>query len=88
MWLVDEGVASGCTMPAAAEWVRRHAPRSLRQAVPVSQGCALELLCPLFDTVHCLTRKGATPFAVASSYLSFPEVSGDEVCPAPDQCRL
>ncbi|MBC7262061.1 MAG: phosphoribosyltransferase, partial [Chloroflexi bacterium] len=48
--LVDDGLATGSTMLAAVQSVRRRKPRSVIVAVPTASGSAVKLLKPHVDT--------------------------------------
>lgn len=76
--LADDGVATGLTVAAAAESVRRSGPASLILAVPVASQEALASLRPLADEIVCLE----TPddfYAVGEFYRNFRQVTDDEV---------
>jgi predicted phosphoribosyltransferase len=76
--LVDDGVATGSTMYAAAMALRQREPGKIVVAVPVGAPEALTLLQEAADEVIC--PLAADPFdAVGSWYEEFPQVSDDEV---------
>jgi predicted phosphoribosyltransferase len=75
---VDDGLATGATMRAAAQAIRMQAPRHLCVAVPVGARESCEALGRLADAVVC----PATPepfHAVGLWYRDFPQASDDEV---------
>jgi putative phosphoribosyl transferase len=79
VYLVDDGIASGYTMIAAAKMVRTaHAGRRI-VAAPVSPVHSLRQVASLADDVACLIRQTAPSFAVASYYRSFRELPAVEV---------
>lgn len=78
-YLVDDGLASGYTMIAAARMVRNLAPRALMLAVPCSPWDSVARVQPHFDEMYILYVQERTPFAVASYYRYFPDLSDDEV---------
>lgn len=80
--LTDDGLATGYTMLAAAEMVRRGGPRRMVLGVPVSPADSLEEVAPSFDEVWCLVVQEAPPFAVASFYEDFHDLSDEEVIAA------
>jgi putative phosphoribosyl transferase len=79
VWLVDDGLATGYTMMAAAEMARRGGPEKLVLAVPVSPADSLRRLEPYFDETHCLIAQDRPSFAVASYYGDFHDMSDAEV---------
>lgn len=76
--LVDDGLATGSTMLAAARYVRSWEPESLKIAVPVGSSEACELLKSECDEVICLAHP--KPFvAVGEWYADFEQVSDADV---------
>lgn len=75
--LVDDGVATGTTLAAAVEALRRGGAARIAVAVPVALGRSLDRIAGRVDHVICPLP--AAPFgAVSLAYDSFPQV-GDEV---------
>lgn len=79
VFLVDDGLATGYTMMAAAKMVSRQEPRSLALAVPVSPWDSVLVVEDLFDEIHVLYVQEFPPFAVASFYEDFHDLSDEEV---------
>jgi putative phosphoribosyl transferase len=78
--LVDDGLASGSTMLAVVQSVRRKAPQQIIVAAPTASGTAVKLLEPQVDRVVALyVHPPNLPFAVASSYVQWHDLSDDEV---------
>jgi putative phosphoribosyl transferase len=76
--LVDDGIATGATMAAAAEWVRRQHPARLVIATPVAPPEICMDLNRKADEVVCVSRP--EPFyATGQFYQDFHEVSDEEV---------
>jgi putative phosphoribosyl transferase len=76
--LVDDGLATGATMRAAAEAVARQQPARVMVAVPVAAADSLALLADRVDDVVCLATP--EPFhAIGPWYRDFSQVSDDEV---------
>jgi len=76
--LVDDGLATGSTMLAAATAVRRQRPRRTIVAVPVAAAETCRALRRIVDDVVCATTPA--PFmAVGAWYEDFRQVSDDEV---------
>ncbi|MES2189156.1 MAG: phosphoribosyltransferase [Pseudomonadota bacterium] len=76
--VVDDGLATGYTMHAAAEAIRQQHPARLTIAVPVGAPETCESLRAVADEVVCAAMP--TPFhAVGMWYQNFPQASDDEV---------
>lgn len=76
--LVDDGIATGATMFAAAQWVKKQKPKKLIIAVPVGPVETIDKLKQVADEVIVLL----TPLlfgAVGEFYRDFSQVSDDEV---------
>lgn len=79
VYLVDDGLATGYTAMAAAKMIRALGPRSITLCVPVSPADSVTKVTPYFDVIHCLIAQDFPPFAVASFYSRFSDMSDDEV---------
>ncbi len=77
--LTDDGLATGYTMLAAISMVKRRKPRFLAVAVPVSPEDTVRRIEPLVDLFVCLHRSRQYPFAVASFYRDFRDLTDEEV---------
>jgi predicted phosphoribosyltransferase len=78
--LVDDGLASGSTMLAAVHSVKRRYPRQIVVAAPTASGSAVALLKPEVDQLVALyVHPAHLPFAVASSYQHWYDLSDEEV---------
>jgi predicted phosphoribosyltransferase len=76
--LVDDGLATGSTMRAAATAARRLSPARVVVAVPTAPASTCQRLREEADEVVCATTP--RPFrAVGNSYRSFPQTSDEEV---------
>jgi putative phosphoribosyl transferase len=76
--VVDDGIATGATMEAALEAVRRATPKRLVLAVPVAPPDTIERLRPHVDEVVCL----ATPRlfgAIGAFYTDFRQLDDQQV---------
>jgi len=78
-FLIDDGLASGFTMLTAVRSVRREEPEEIVVAVPVSPRRSVKLVEPEVDDLVCLIMQESAPFAVASFYRSFPDLSDEQV---------
>jgi predicted phosphoribosyltransferase len=76
--IVDDGIATGHTMEAAIEYVKKHGARSVVVAAPVAEQEILNRLKLLVQEVVVLCTPESF-FAVGEHYVSFPEVSDQEV---------
>ncbi|MDJ0358346.1 phosphoribosyltransferase [Paenarthrobacter sp. PH39-S1] len=76
--LTDDGVATGFTMLAAVEAVRRGGPAAVVAAVPVGSLEAYKTVAGAADSVICLRIPGNFR-AVGNAYLDFEQVSDAEV---------
>jgi predicted phosphoribosyltransferase len=78
--VVDDGLATGSTMLAAVQSLRRRHPRKVIVAVPTASGAAVQLLKAHVDELVALyVRPSHLPFAVASSYKSWHDLTDEEV---------
>jgi len=77
--LVDDGLASGFTMLAASNSVRKKKPEKIVVAVPTASTGAIELLRPEVDEIVCLNIRSGPIFAVADAYKSWHDLTDEEV---------
>lgn len=77
--LVDDGLASGFTMLAAARSVREKAPKKIVVAVPTASLGAIELLASEVDEIVCLNIRSGHSFAVAEAYENWHDLTDEEV---------
>jgi putative phosphoribosyl transferase len=84
--VVDDGIATGTTMKAALQALRRRRPARLIVAVPVAPHQGIEALRDEVDEVVCLVEP--RPFyAIGLHYLDFHQLGDAEVCQALDAAR-
>ena len=77
--IIDDGLASGITMRAAVESVRRRHPKEIVVAVPCASALAVEQVKKVADKV-VVCAKGSMPiFAVADFYRQWYDLTDDEV---------
>jgi putative phosphoribosyl transferase len=84
--LVDDGLATGATMRAAAESVRPQKPSKLLVAVPTASESAVRSIAPLVDQVICLETPAGFQ-AVGQFYRDFGQTTDDEVRDLLDKAR-
>ncbi len=77
--LVDDGLASGFTMLAAARSVKDKAPRKVVVAVPTGSLGAVELLEQEVDEIICLNIRSGSSFAVADAYENWYDLADEDV---------
>jgi predicted phosphoribosyltransferase len=76
--VVDDGIATGATMFAAVQWVKKQRPRKLIIAVPVGPSETIDRLKKVADEVIAIS----TPLlfgAVGEFYEDFTQVTDDKV---------
>lgn len=78
--LVDDGLASGYTMLAAIESLKKSSPSAVIVAVPVASSAAARLISASADRLIALIVSHRLPFAVAEYYLEWRDLTDDEVC--------
>lgn len=79
--IVDDGIATGLTMEAAVNDVKKGKPLKIIIAVPVAPEEALSKISKMVDNVVCLVREPAGKFlgSIGDYYKIFPQVSDEEV---------
>ncbi len=77
--IIDDGLASGFTMMAAVESVRRRRPKEIIAAVPVTSAAALERVEKVADKVVPLVKGTMPKFYVANFYRYWHDLSDDDV---------
>jgi putative phosphoribosyl transferase len=85
--LVDDGLATGATMIAAARWVRSRAGARIVAAVPVAARQSVEQLLAEVDLLFC-PHVRADLYAVGIWYADFSPVSDGDVLRLLDQAGL
>jgi len=77
--IVDDGLASGFTMLAAARSVKKRKPRRVVVAVPTASSRAVELLASEVDEIVCLNVRSGPIYAVADAYKNWYDLTDGEV---------
>jgi len=77
--LVDDGLASGFTMRAAIRYAARRAPAGVIVAVPTGSYDAVARISKEVEMVICPNIREYYPFAVASAYTRWHDLSDSEV---------
>lgn len=78
VFVVDDGIATGGTLLAALQGIRRASPRALVVCVPVAPRDTLDRLAPQVDALVC-PEVPVTLWSIGSFYQDFRQVSDDEV---------
>jgi len=77
--LIDDGLASGFTMLAAARSVRKKEPEMIVLAVPTASAAAVHLLSAEVDEIVCLNIRSGPVFAVADAYQNWYDLTDEDV---------
>jgi len=77
--VVDDGIATGSTLRAAALCLKQQQPQKIIVAVPVASPMACHMLRQEVDDVVCLITPSNLS-AIGNWYEDFDQVSDDEVC--------
>jgi predicted phosphoribosyltransferase len=77
--LVDDGLASGYTMIAAIEFVKKRNPAKIVIAVPTGSHRTVRRVSSSADILYCLNIRESFPYAVAEAYRNWYDVSDEEV---------
>lgn len=77
--LVDDGLASGFTMLAAVEFVRRRQPGKIVVAVPTASDETVQRVLHRVDELVCLNVRSGFYFAVAEAYRHWYDLTDEEV---------
>jgi putative phosphoribosyl transferase len=87
--LVDDGIATGASILAAIQWIRKQSPKSLIVAIPVAPKDAIQRLEGEQGVDHVVVIETPEPFgAVGSFYDDFSQVNDDEVLRIMDKYQL
>jgi len=76
---IDDGLASGYTMLAAIQSIRKRGARIVVAAAPVASEGGWQLAVEAADDVVCPIISSKYPFAVASFYEQWHDLDDDEV---------
>jgi putative phosphoribosyl transferase len=79
VYLLDDGLATGFTALAGLEMIRRRKAARSTLCVPCSPLRSVRAVRPHCDELFCLFAQTGSPFAVASYYEEFPDMTDDEV---------
>ena len=77
--VVDDGLASGFTMRAAVQFLKRRGAGQIIVAVPTASERTVQDLLPIVDELVCLNVRGGWSFAVADAYQNWYDLEEEEV---------
>ncbi|MEN2985151.1 MAG: phosphoribosyltransferase family protein [Thermodesulfovibrionaceae bacterium] len=77
--VVDDGIASGYTMLAGIEYVKKRNPDKIIIAVPTGSLRTIKKLSKFVDFIYCLNIRESYPYAVADAYKNWYDISDEEV---------
>jgi len=79
VFVVDDGLASGYTMRAAINFIKRKNPLKIIVAVPTASQKTADSILSEVDELICLNVRSGYPFAVADAYENWYDVTDEEV---------
>ncbi|MFQ5687775.1 MAG: phosphoribosyltransferase [Candidatus Scalindua sp.] len=77
--IVDDGLATGYTMLAAIDFVRRQEPQKIVVAVPTGSKETVDTILTHVEELLCLNVRGRYTFAVAEAYENWYDLEDKEV---------
>lgn len=77
--LVDDGIASGFTMLVAVEAFKKMRADEIIVAVPTGHWGAIEKVLPHVESLYCANLRSGWTFAVADAYVTWSDISEEEV---------
>lgn len=77
--LVDDGLASGYTMMASINFVKKRKPSRIVVAIPTAPESSVQLISASVDEILCLNIRRGFYFAVADAYHEWHDLSEGEV---------
>jgi len=85
--LVDDGLASGYTMMASINFVKKRKPRRVVVAIPTAPESSIQFISDSVDEILCLNIRRGFYFAVADAYHEWHDLSDEEVMEFLEQFR-
>ena len=77
--IADDGLASGYTILAAINSVKKLSPARIIVAIPTASKNAIDLVSPHVDDIFCLNIRETSVFAVADAYQEWHDLTEQEV---------
>ncbi len=73
--IVDDGIASGFSMKAGSQWIKKLGAAEITLAVPTAPLRSVENILPFVTKIYCLNICEGFSFAVASAYKNWYDLS-------------
>jgi putative phosphoribosyl transferase len=86
--MVDDGLASGYSMLAAVKMIQNMGASEMILCVPCSPSSSISAVREHFKEIYCLIIQTQGPFAVASYYDDFRDLSDKEVVMTLENVRV
>jgi putative phosphoribosyl transferase len=86
--LVDDGLASGYTMMASINFIRKRKPSRIVVALPTAPESSVQFISASVDEILCLNIRRGFYFAVADAYHEWHDLSEEEVLELLKRFRL
>ncbi len=77
--LVDDGLASGYTMRVTIDYLKKRGPQEIVVAVPTGSADSVKRLLPEVDRFICLNVRESYPYAVASAYRYWYDLTEEDI---------
>jgi predicted phosphoribosyltransferase len=77
--VVDDGLASGYTMMASINFIKKRDPSRVAVAIPTAPESSIQFISAQVDEIICLNVRGGFFFAVADAYHEWHDLSEEEV---------
>jgi predicted phosphoribosyltransferase len=77
--VVDDGLASGYTMMASINFIKKRDPSRIAVAIPTAPESSIQLISAQADEILCLNIRRGFFFAVADAYHEWHDLSEEEV---------
>ncbi len=77
--VVDDGLASGYTMMASINFIKKRSPSRVVVAIPTAPESSIQLISAQVEEILCLNIRRGFFFAVADAYEEWHDLSEDEV---------
>lgn len=85
--IADDGLASGYTMRTAIKFVKKRGPAQIIVAAPTGLADTVEIILKEVDAVVCLNVRSGYPYAVASAYRNWYDLTDSDVLQLLDNCQ-
>jgi len=79
VFILDDGLASGFTMLAAINMIKKYNPEKILIAIPTAPLRTVNIIRPEVDEVFCANIREVAWFAVADAYANWYDIPESEV---------